>query len=68
MASNSHIVTAPLVIVRKPDGADQYLYTGALVPEFVEAEDVKRLTDEGFIDKVSAAEAKNAPAPASESN
>lgn len=64
----AHIVTAPLVIVTKPDGSHQYLYEGALLPDFVDADRVKQLADEGFIDKVSAAAAKNAPDPAAESN
>jgi hypothetical protein len=64
----AHIVTSPLVIVEKPDGSHQYLYEGALVPDFVPEERIKGLAAEGMIDKVTAAVAKSAPAPASESN
>jgi len=59
-------VVAPLVIVSKPDGSHQYLYEGALVPDFVDSDAVKALGD--MVEKVSAAEAKNAPDPAAESN
>lgn len=45
----AHKVTAPLVVVKNEQGADQYLYEGATVPDFVSAETVKRLTDEGLI-------------------
>lgn len=64
----AHIVTAPLVITKKPDGADLYLYEGAVLPDYVSADEVKRLDALGFLDKVSAAEAKAAEAPTEQSN
>lgn len=64
----AHKVTAPLVIVNKPDGSHQYLYEGALIPDYVPDDRVKDLMDSGLIDKITAAEAKLAPAPAAESN
>lgn len=66
----SHIVTAPLVITKKPDGSDLYLYEGAVVPESVSDDEVKRLVAGGFVDKVTAAQAAAAAdvEPVAESN
>ena len=64
----AHIVTAPLVIVKKEDGSDQYLYEGAVVPDFVEKDRLDYLVAAGLVDKVSAEQAKKAGAPISESN
>lgn len=50
-----HIVTAALVITKKEDGSDLYLYEGAVVPSFVSADELKRLAAEGFIDKATKA-------------
>lgn len=63
----SHIVTAPLVITKKEDGSDLYLYENSELPDFVSADEIKRLTDLGAIDKVDGRSAK-AKAPTSESN
>lgn len=64
----AHIVTAPLVITKKEDGSDLYLYENSVLPDHIGADEVKRLTDLGLIDKVSAAEAKTPTAPTAESN
>lgn len=64
----AHIVTGPLVIVKKQDGSDLYLYENAVLPDHVGDEDVKRLVALGLVDKVTAAEAKASGAPAAESN
>lgn len=42
-------VIAPLVITKREDGSDAYLYQGALVPDYVSKDEVKRLKDEGFV-------------------
>jgi hypothetical protein len=38
-------VIKPLVITKKQDGSDLYLYYGAVLPDFVSDEEVKRLVD-----------------------
>lgn len=58
----SHIVTAPLVITKKEDGSDLYLYQDSQLPDFVSADEIKRLTDLGLIDKVDGRSAKSKPA------
>jgi predicted transcriptional regulator len=63
-----HIVTGPLVITKKEDGSDLYLYENSVLPDFVSADEVKRLVSLGLVDKVSAAEAKKTDAPSAESN
>jgi hypothetical protein len=63
----AHIVTSPLVITKKEDGSDLYLYEGSELPSFVPADEVKRLADLDMVDKVSAAAAKDV-APTAESN
>lgn len=45
----SYAVTAPLVIVRDAAGAMQYHYQGAVLPDYVSSDDLKRLADEGLI-------------------
>jgi hypothetical protein len=64
----SYVVVAPLVITKKPDGSDLYLYENAVLPEDVTDAEVKRLAARGFISKVTAAVAAEADAPISESN
>lgn len=62
-------VITPLVITKKPDGSDLYLYQDAIVPDSVGGPELTRLAGEGFIKELSAAEAKVPPAPPiSESN
>lgn len=53
-------VTAPLVITKKDDGSDLYLYEGAVVPDFVSDEEVKRLSADDLIEKVGDEPAKSA--------
>lgn len=65
--ADAYIVIAPLVITKKEDGADQYLYEGAALPSHVKGDELKRLDGEGFIAKVTATEAASAK-PSSESN
>jgi hypothetical protein len=64
----AHIVTAPLVITKKEDGSDLYLYQGSVVPSNVSASEIKRLSERQFIEKIGSAEADQAPAPSSQSN
>jgi hypothetical protein len=66
--AQQHIVTAPLVITKKEDGSDLYLYEGAVLPDHVSADEAKRLSDLGLVDKLSASAAKTPQAPAAESN
>ncbi|MCW2898486.1 MAG: hypothetical protein JWO67_751 [Streptosporangiaceae bacterium] len=60
-------VTAPLVITKKQDGSDLYLYRGAVLPDFVSDDEVKRLSDDGFLEQLDGpkakASAKDAAAP-----
>lgn len=51
----SYIVKAPLVVARKTDGSDVYLYEGAPVPPDLKDGEVKRLAAEGFLEKADAA-------------
>lgn len=64
----AHIVTGPLVITKKEDGSDLYLYENSVLPDHISADEIKRLTDLGLVDKVSAAGAKKSDAPTAESN
>lgn len=64
----AHIVTGPLVITKKEDGSDLYLYENSVLPDFISNDEVKRLTELGLIDKVTATEAKKSDAPVAESN
>ena len=54
MASKDLFVKAPLVIAKNEDGTDRYLYGGGegsapvAVPDGLDKDDVKRLTDEGY--------------------
>lgn len=56
-ASTEHYVTAPLVITKHEDGSHLYLYQGAVLPSHVSADERKRLSDAGLIDKLGAADA-----------
>lgn len=49
---NEQVVTAPLVTIPGPGGANVYLYRGASVDGFA-ADDVKRLVDLGLVGKAS---------------
>lgn len=53
-------VVAPLVITKNPDGSDRYLYQGAVLPDFVGDDEVKRLVDEKFVEKDGDEPAKSA--------
>lgn len=64
----AYTVTAPLVIAKKQDGSDLYLYEGAVLPDFVPEADVKRLSDLGFVDKVPEGSSAKPRKPAAESN
>lgn len=64
----AHIVTAALVITKKQDGSDLYLYENAELPDWVSADEIQRLTEKGLIDKVSDKQAADKPAPAAQSN
>jgi hypothetical protein len=58
-------VTAPLVITKKPDGSDLYVYEGGLLPVTATDAEVARLLEGGFVDKVGAFAVAD---PAAESN
>lgn len=57
-------VVAPLVITKNTDGSDLYLYFGSALPSFVSDEEVKRLSDGGFVKKLGSVAAKDALADA----
>ena len=59
----AHIVTAPLVITKNKDGSDLYLYNRSVLPDFVSDDEIQRLSDGGFIEELSAEQAKAAEAP-----
>jgi hypothetical protein len=63
------VVAAACVIVKDTEGHQQYLYAGALVPDGLDKDDVKRLTDEGFLvgEKSKAAKEFDATDPESTS-
>jgi hypothetical protein len=66
----AHVVTAPLIITKREDGSDLYLYEGAELPDFIEAEEVKRLTDLGLVGdpEADAKSSKSRKSATSESN
>lgn len=57
-------VIKPLVLVRDERGATQYLYMGAEVPSYVNAERRKVLRDEGYIAAEGSSEPVAATGPA----
>jgi len=63
----AHIVTGPLVITKKEDGADLYLYENSIVPDRVGADELKRLVSLGVVEKIADSKAP-AKAPTAESN
>lgn len=56
----AHKVVVPLVITKKEDGSDLYLYQGAVLPDFVSDEEVKRLLADKFIESLDSEPAKAA--------
>lgn len=58
MADKTYVVVAALAIVRNPEQGNrqEYLYQGAPVPDYVGADDLKRLEEEKFIASTSVAE------------
>lgn len=48
----SHVVTAPLVITKKDDGSDLYLYEGAELPDHVSSDETARLVSAGLVAEV----------------
>lgn len=50
----THVVTAPLVIVRDETGAQQYHYRDAVLPSYVKTADLKRLVAEGLVARLEA--------------
>lgn len=62
----AYVVTSPLVIAKKQDGSDLYLYENAEVPDFVSADEIKRLTALGMIAKE--ADGASPKKPTSQSN
>lgn len=65
---SKHTVTAPLIITKKADGSDLYLYEGAVLPDSVSAEEIKRLQTLGLVDKPEEGEKTAPKKPISESN
>jgi len=55
----AHIVTAPLVVTKGETGSDLYLYQGTQVPEFVKADELKRLEEAGLIEKATASKSSS---------
>ncbi len=51
-----HVVTAPLVITKNEDGSDLYLYFGTPLPQHIKGDELKRLSNEGYIGKLTAEE------------
>lgn len=48
------VVTAPLVLVKDPQGATQYVYQGAPVPEYVDGDVLARLVADGLVSEEDA--------------
>jgi hypothetical protein len=46
----NNTVTAPLVIVRDENGLDQYLYRGAIVPDYVKGDALQLLLDANMVE------------------
>lgn len=44
-----HVVTAPLVIAKRADGSDVYLYEGTPLPDGLKEGEAKRLKDAGLV-------------------
>jgi hypothetical protein len=59
----ANVVVSALVLTKKEDGSDLYLYEGSELPDFVKADEVKRLVGLGFVEDSS-----KAKKPTSESN
>jgi len=61
-----YVATAPLVIATDEQGARHHLYEGSPLPANISKDEVKRLSDGGFIasPKVKKAEPKEGEAPA----
>ena len=51
-----HVVTTPLVITKNEDGSDLYLYFGTPLPQHIKGDELKRLSNEGYIGKLTAEE------------
>lgn len=62
----AYIVTGALVITKREDGSDLYLYQGSELPDFVEKDEAKRLVDLGLVENTGSNKA--AGKPAAESN
>jgi hypothetical protein len=62
-APKQYHVVIPLVITKKLDGSDLYVYEGGVLPSFVKASEVARLLTEQFI-----AELDGVSTPIAESN
>jgi hypothetical protein len=66
-AKGNHKVKAALVIAKKPDGSDLYLYHGAVLPDHITDEARQQFLDKDLVEEVSAEEAADSQ-PTSESN
>lgn len=64
----SHIVTAPLVISKKADGSDLYLYEGSELPDWASDDEIKRLVDLGMVEKVDGRKPSSKAKPTADSN
>lgn len=47
----SYVITGPLVITKKEDGSDLYLYEGSQIPDHVSDDECKRLVSLGLAEK-----------------
>lgn len=63
----SYVVTGPLVITKKEDGSDLYVYKDGVLPDYVTEDEAKRLVSLDLVEKVDGRTTK-ASKPTSESN
>lgn len=60
----SYKFTAPLTIVVDDEKVRHHHYAGGAVPDFVKGDQLKRLIDRGFVEKVDAPPAEEPSKPA----
>lgn len=65
--AKKNVVTAPLVVAKRADGSDAYLYEGSDFPDGLKDGELKRLTDAGLVGEVDASDDDSEKAPAKKS-
>lgn len=65
--AKKNVVTAPLVVTKRADGSDAYLYEGSDFPDGLKDGELKRLTDAGLVGEVDASDDDSEKAPAKKS-